>query len=213
MDFLADQLRQFTDSRDIEDSCLKKSIALLNRRIGWVPKGWVQLYQDLVKSLLNLNDDAHGNSIVVGPWVEDVKMDFTPHDLTPAVAGILRKAMQRSLCTCKNCGLPGKPRSFGEATQDVLCARCFAPRELAVQLALWIPRLESMDFFDSEQEFPVDDFDSAFLALLPQSSWRWLPDQLEGRAIPYLKAKDLFKLLPDLKNLHALIAEMAAADE
>lgn len=168
MDYLTDQLRQFTDSRDIEDSFLKMSIALLNRRIGWVPKGWVPLYLDLVKSLLNLNNDAHGNSIVVGPWVEDRMLEFTSHSLTPAVAGILRKTMQRSHCTCKICGLPGKPRNFGSDTQDVLCARCFAPRELAVQLDLWIPRLESADFLESESVIVIDDLDLTFLALIPQ---------------------------------------------
>lgn len=213
MDFLANQLMQFTDSRDTGDSCLKKSIALLNRRIGWVPKGWIPLYHDLMKSLLNLSDDVHGNSIVVGPWVEDVKMDFSPHDLTPTVAGILRKAMQRSLCTCKNCGLPGKPRSFGRDTQDVLCARCLAPRELAVQLALWIPRLEDAEFLASESVVVVDDLDLAFIALIPQTRWRWVSIGLDGEALPYLLSTDLVPLLPDLKRLHALVMEMTAEDE
>lgn len=213
MDFLADQLRQFTDSRDSEDSCLRKSIALLNRRIDWVPKGWAPLYQDLVKSLLNLNDDAHGNSTAVGPWVENTKMEFTSRNETPAVAGILRKAMQRSLGTCKNCGLPGKPRNFGLGIQDVLCARCFAPRELAVQLTLWIPRLESAEFLESESVVVVDDLDFAFLALIPQKQWRWMPIGSDGEALPYLLSTDLVPLLPDLKRLHALVMEMAAEDE
>lgn len=213
MDFLADQLRQFTDSRDSEDSCLRKSIALLNRRIDWVPKGWVPLYQDLVKSLLNLNDDAHGNSTAVGPWVENTKMEFTSRNETPAVAGILRKAIQRSLCTCKNCGLPGKPRNFGLGIQDVLCARCFAPRELAVQLTLWIPRLESAEFLESESVVVVDDLDFAFLALIPQKQWRWVPFDSGGEAHPYLLSTDLVVLLPDLKRLHSLVMAMATEDE
>lgn len=213
MDFLANQLRQFTDSSEIGDSCLRKSIALLNRRIDWVPKGWVALYHDLVKSLLNLNNDSHGEASIVGPWVDNTKMDFTSRDLTSAVAGILRKTMQRSLCTCKNCGQPGKPRSFGTDTQDVLCARCLAPRELAAQLALWIPRLENAEFLVSESVVVVDDLDLAFLALIPQTQWRWVPIGSDGEALPYLLSRDLAALLPDLKRLHALVMEMAAEDE
>jgi len=212
MDYLTDQLRQFTDSQDMGNSCLQKSIAQLNRRIDWVPKGWVHLYHDLVKSLLNLNDD-HGNSVVVGPWVEDTMMEFTSRSLTPAVAGILRKTTRRSLCTCKNCGQPGKPRNFGPNTQDVLCARCFAPRELAVQLALWIPRLESADFLESESVIVIDDLDLTFLALIPQTQWRWVQYGLDGDSLPYLLAKDLVERLPELKHLHALVMEIATADE
>ena len=213
MDHLTDQLRQFTDSHDMENSCLQKSIAQLHRRIDWVPKGWVPLYHDLVRSLMNLNDDAHGTSTVVGPWVEDTMMEFTSRSLTPTVAGILRKTMQRSHCTCKICGLPGKPRNIGSDTQDVLCARCFAPRELAVQLALWIPRLESAEFLESESVVVVDDLDLAFLALIPQTQWRWVQYGLDGDSLPYLLAKDLVELLPELRNLHALVMEMATADE
>lgn len=212
MKFLADHLMQFTDSRDSDLCCLHKSIAALNRRIGWVPKGWVSIYQKLVKSLLSLKDDVHDNATIVGPWIEDAKMEFTSRNLTPVVAGILRKTIQKSLCTCKDCGQPGKLRNFGEEAQQVLCARCFAPRELADQLAKWIPRLQSVDFLESESVIVVDDLEPAFLALIPQTKWRWVLNGLDGDALPYVLSKDLVLLLPDLKKLHSLVIEMASVD-
>lgn len=213
MKFIADHLMQFTDSRDTDLCCLQKSIAALNRRIGWVPKGWVPIYQNMVKSLVSLKDDVHEDATIVGPWIEDAKMEFTSRNLTPVLAGILRKTMQRSLCTCKKCGLPGKLRNFGEEAQQVLCARCFAPRELVDQLAKWIPRLQSADFLESESVIVVDDLEPAFLALIPESQWRWLSDGSDGDALPYLLSKDVADLLPELKNLQTLVMEMATADE
>jgi hypothetical protein len=213
MKYIADQLEQYTDSRDNHISCLSKSIALLNRRIGWVPKGWVPIYQELVKSLMNLNDDPHGEVRVVGPWVEGGRMEFTSRNLTPVVAGILRKTTRRSQCTCNHCGHPGKLRSFGEETREVLCARCYAPRELAEQLASWIPRLDSADFLESESVLVVDDLDPAFLALIPHTKWRWVSNGVDGEPLPYLLSKEMVDLLPDLKKLHSLVVEMASADE
>lgn len=214
MNFLVDQLMQFTDTREAEQySCLRKSIATLNRRIDWVPKGWLPIYQDLLKSLLNLNDDVHGNSKVVGPWIEDSRMEFSSRNLTPVVAGILRKTMQRSQCTCKNCGQPGKVRSIGEESHEVLCARCYAPKELAVQLDKWIPRLESSDFLESESVVVVDDLDLAFLALIPQTKWRWLPSGSDGDSLPYLLSRDLVGMLPELRNLQALVMAMGGLED
>jgi len=213
MEFIAEQLMQYTDSRDNDISCLSKSIALLNRRIEWVPKGWIPLYQDLVKSLMNLNGDIHGDVKVVGPWVEGERMEFTSRNLTPVVAGILRKTTRRSQCTCSLCGHLGKLRSFGEETREVLCARCYAPRELADQLATWIPRLESDDFLESESVVVIDDLDTAFLALIPQTKWRWVSNGLDGNLLPYILSKDLVNLLPDLKKLHLLVVEVVSADE
>ena len=213
MEFLVNQLTQYKGSHDGEYSCLQKSIARLNRRIGWVPQGWVPLYQEMMKSLLSLNDAAHGNSTVVGPWVEDEKMVFTSKNLTPVVAGILRKTMQRSLCTCKSCGLPGKPRNFGDENVEVLCARCYAPREVCMQLETWIPRLESEEFLETESVVVVDDLDPAFLALIPPSEWRWVQNGSDGEALPYVLAKDLAKQLPEFRDLHTLVMMMAAVDE
>lgn len=214
MKFIADQLMQFTDTRERKEfSCLKKSIAQFNRRIGWVPKGWVPLYQDMVKSLIKLDDGVHGNAAVVGPWVEDATMEFTSRDLTPVVAGILRKTTQRSQCTCTRCGLPGKMRKFGAETEEVLCARCYAPRELFLQLAMWIPRLESSEFLQTEAVIVMDDLDPAFLALIPQAQWRWVADDLDGEALPYLLSNDLKNLLPELRDLYSHVQVMSAADE
>ena len=122
MDFLVNQLTQYKGSHDGEYSCLQKSIARLNRRIGWVPQGWVPLYQELVRSLLSLNDAAHGNSTVVGPWVEDEKMVFTSKNLTPVVAGILRKTMQRSLAPARAADFPANPEISVMKTSKC-CAR------------------------------------------------------------------------------------------
>jgi hypothetical protein len=213
MEFLVNQLMQYKGSHDGEYSCLQKSIARLNRRIGWVPQGWVPLYQEMVKSLLSLNDAAHGYSTVVGPWVEDEKMVFTSKNLTPVVAGILRKTMQRSLCTCKSCGLPGKPRNFGDENVEVLCARCYAPREISMQLDTWIPRLESEEFLETESVVVIDDLEPAFLALIPSSQWRWVQNGADGEALPYVLAKDLAKQLPEFRDLHTLVMMMAAVDE
>jgi hypothetical protein len=214
MQFIANQLMQFTDVRDYKEfSCLRKSIAQLNRRIGWVPKGWVPLYQDMVKSLMKLSDGEHGNAAVVGPWVEEATMEFTSRELTPVVAGILRKTTQRSKCTCTRCGLRGKMRKFGAETHEVLCARCYAPRELSDQLAMWIPRLESDEFLQTEAVIVVDDLDPAFLALIPQEQWRWLTDELDGVTLPYLLSSNLVNLLPELRDLYFLVQAMAIADE
>ncbi len=213
MKFIAEQLMQYTDSSDNDISCLRKSIAQLNRRIDWVPKGWVPIYQGLIKSLMNLNEDVYGNVSVVGPWVEDARMEFTSRNLTPVVAGILRKTMQRSQCTCNHCGHPGKVRSFGKESHEVLCARCYASRELDDQLATWIPQLESADFLESEPVIVVDDLEPAFLALIPESQWRWVQDGPDGNALPYLLSREVADLLPELKKLQMLVKEMATTDE
>jgi len=59
----------------------------------------------------------------------------------------------------------------------------------------------------------VDDLDTAFLALIPQTQWRWVSNGKDGDLLPYVLSKDMVDLLPELKKLHLLVIEMASADE
>ncbi len=189
-------------------SSLRESIALLNGRVGWVPQGWMLIYYDMLRALLNLDEDIHEAANIIGPWIDNTTIEFTTSNSSAVVTGILRKASRRSQCTCSVCGAPGKLRRFEDDEQRVLCANCFAPREIAQQLALWIPRLENPAFVRSEQVFFVDDFNSAFLVLIAPDSWRWLPDPLDGEVSPFVQSKDLLKLVPNFKNLYAHVQDI-----
>ena len=82
-----------------------------------------------------------------------------------------------------------------------------------MQLEVWIPRLESEEFLETESVVVIDDLDPAFLSLIPSSEWRWVQNGADGEALPYVLAKDLAKQLPEFRDLHTLVMMMEAVDE
>ncbi|MDO8778133.1 MAG: hypothetical protein Q7K57_57330 [Burkholderiaceae bacterium] len=179
---------------------LEKNLQLLEGRIEWVPFGWVAIYQEMIVRLSSLDRRAHGDAEVHGPWIDDVEMRFTAYQADAAVTGILSKATRRSHCTCKVCGGAGRVRNCA-GDQTVLCARCYAPRELSEQLGSWLQRLYSPRFSELGEVFCVNDFEPALLTVIPEVKWRWLPDRLRDDAIPFLLSEDLLTMIEDFECL------------
>ncbi|GKT14966.1 hypothetical protein AVHY2522_06510 [Acidovorax sp. SUPP2522] len=98
---------------------------------GAVPPGWQRLWRDTVRQLLAVRTPARERSLGnLLPDFDTDSLDVTMPFADRVMLGIARRCTQRSRCTCRQCGRPGRPRWFNAHEAMVLCPRCAAPELL-----------------------------------------------------------------------------------
>lgn len=109
------------------------SLNRLESRLEWVPHGWQIPFADMLVKLHAVDCYSRTQINLSGPYVSESSMmiDIEPSD--SVVAGIVRKAMMVTECTCYQCGALGRRRKL-DLGDRILCPSCFAPRLMSQQL-------------------------------------------------------------------------------
>jgi hypothetical protein len=128
----------------------------LNRHVELIPMGWQRLYSDLRFTLAVISTPKRCTIEIAGAWEEDGLLQVQSDTTDRVVQGVLRKARVRAMCTCMECGRPGKQRELDEWRQATLCGSCAGPRLLSLEIArlMALDRCGSVDLRHELQSSP-----------------------------------------------------------
>ena len=172
-----------------------------------VPPGWHRPRAALLRGLKATATPARQALSIDGPCfdIDRVHLQATPNDRV--VAGLLRKAKARMMCTCLTCGKVGKLRRFGLKT-GVFCASCYTERLLRLQIVQFSRTVTSQR--TSGQGVISEALVPPMLRhLVPEEAWTSMPVLAcpgePAVRVRYLTLAQCEQLMPTIHALRATV--------
>ncbi|NML48017.1 hypothetical protein HHL11_29990 [Ramlibacter sp. G-1-2-2] len=128
----------------------------LNLHVERIPLGWQRLYGELRFRLAVISCSKRCTIRIDGGWEEDGLLQVQSETTDRVVQGLLRKAREKAMHTCMECGKPGKLRELVDWQQATLCGECAGPRLLALDITsvIALARCGSVDLAHELQFSP-----------------------------------------------------------